>query len=110
MAPTREEAYRLAEGPIMTKYKAYHSWGLGQARVSAGEQDELGQPFEELLKDRFFIGSPDDVAEQIIKFNKRLGINHIVMSMHWPGLEVARSIETMQLLAEEVFPRVRQGL
>ena len=110
VAPTREEAYRLAEGPVMTKYKAYHSWGLGQARVSAGEQDELGQPFEELLKDRFFIGSPDDVAEQIIKFNKRLGINHIVMSMHWPGLEVARSIETMQLLAEEVFPRVRQGL
>ena len=110
VAPTREEAYRLAEGPIMTKYKAYHSWGLGQARVSAGEQDELGQPFEELLKDRFFIGSPDDVAEQIIKFNKRLGINHIVMSMHWPGLEVARSMETMQLLAEEVFPRVRQGL
>ncbi len=110
VAPTREEAYRLSEEPIMTKYRAYHSWGLGQARVSAGEEDELGQPFEELLQDRFFIGSPDDVAEQIIKFNKRIGMNHIVMSMHWPGLEVARSMETMQLLAEEVFPRVRQGL
>ena len=50
------------------------------------------------------------MAEQIIKFNKRVGMNHIVMSMHWPGLEVASSMETMQLLAEEVFPRVRQGL
>ena len=106
MAPTREEAYRLAEGPIMTKYKAYHSWGLGQARVSAGEKTNSGN-LEELLKDRF-IGSPDDVAEQIIKFNKRLGINHIV-SMHWPGGS-GGSIETMQLLAEEVFPRVRHGL
>lgn len=92
----------------MTKYKAYHAWGLGRSRPD--NQDELGQPFEELLKDRFFIGSPDDVAEQIIAFNKRVGMNHIVMSMHWPGLEVARSIETMQLLSEEVFPRVRQGL
>jgi alkanesulfonate monooxygenase SsuD/methylene tetrahydromethanopterin reductase-like flavin-dependent oxidoreductase (luciferase family) len=110
VAPTREEAYELAREPIMTKYRAYHSWGLGQARVGAGEADELGQPFEELLKDRFFIGSPDDVAEQIIKFNKRIGMNHIVMSMHWPGLEVTRSMEAMQLLAEEVFPRVRQGL
>ncbi|PPR64105.1 MAG: Phthiodiolone/phenolphthiodiolone dimycocerosates ketoreductase [Alphaproteobacteria bacterium MarineAlpha4_Bin2] len=110
VAPTREEAYRLAQGPVTTKYNAYHSWGLGQARVSAGEKDELGQPFEELLKDRFFIGSPDDVTEQILRFNKRIGMNHIVMSMHWPGLEIARSMETMQLLAEEVFPRVRQGL
>ena len=107
-APTREEAFRLAEGPLMTKYKAYHAWGLGRSRP--GATDELGQPFEDLIKDRFFIGSPDDVAEQIVKFNKRLGMNHIVMSMHWPGLEIAHSIECMQLLAEEVFPKVRQAL
>ena len=108
VAPTREEAYRLAKKPIMTKYKAYHAWGLGRSRP--GEEDELGQPFEELMKDRFFIGSPDDVAEQIVKFHKRVGMNHVVMSMHWPGLEVARSMESMELFAEEVFPRVRQGI
>ena len=62
------------------------------------------------MKDRFFIGAPDEVTEQIVKFNKRLGMNHIVMSLHWPGLEVARSIETMRILAEEVFPMVRQGM
>jgi len=50
------------------------------------------------------------VAEQIIKFHKRVGTNHIVISMHWPGLEVARSIEAMELFAEEVIPRVRQGI
>jgi len=33
-----------------------------------------------------------------------------VMSMHWPGLEVSRSMEAMELFAEEVFPRVRQGI
>ncbi len=108
VAPTREEAYRVAKEPIMTKYRAYHAWGLGRSRPDA--KDELGQPFEELLKDRFFIGSPDDVAEQMIKFSKRVGMNHVVMSMHWPGLEVSRSMETMQIIAEEVFPRVRQGL
>ncbi len=108
VAPTREEAYRIAKEPIMTKYKAYHAWGLGRSRPDA--EDELGQPFEELLKDRFFIGSPDDVAEQMIKFSKRVGMNHVVMSMHWPGLEISRSMETMQIIAEEVFPRVRQGI
>ena len=53
----------------MTKYKAYHSWGLGNAWALADEEDELGQPFEDLLKYRFFIGSPDEVADLIIKFN-----------------------------------------
>jgi alkanesulfonate monooxygenase SsuD/methylene tetrahydromethanopterin reductase-like flavin-dependent oxidoreductase (luciferase family) len=108
VAPTREEAYRLAKEPIMTKYRAYHAWGLGRSRP--GEEDELGQDFEDLMKDRFFIGSPDEVAEQIVKFHKRVGMNHVVMSMHWPGLEVARSVESMELFAEEVFPRVRQGI
>jgi alkanesulfonate monooxygenase SsuD/methylene tetrahydromethanopterin reductase-like flavin-dependent oxidoreductase (luciferase family) len=108
VAPTREEAFRVAAEPIMTKYKAYHAWGLGQSR--AGKTEELGQSFEDLARDRFLIGSPDDVAEQIIKFNKRVGMNHIVMSMHWPGMEVSRSMEAMQLIAEEVFSKVRQGL
>lgn len=108
VAPTREEAYRLCREPVMTKYAAYHAWGLGRSRPD--NKDELGQPFEELLKDRFFIGSPDDVAEGIIRFHRQTGMNHIVMSMHWPGLDVARSMEAMQLFAEEVMPKVRQGL
>lgn len=108
VAPTREEAYRLCKEPVMTKYAAYHAWGLGRSRPD--NKDELGQPFEELLQDRFFIGSPDDVAEQIIKFNKTIDMNHIVMSMHWPGLEASRSMESLQLFAEEVMPRVVQGL
>jgi len=108
VAPTREEAYRLVKGPIMAKYKAYNAWDVDRAGPDG--TGELGQPFEDLIKDRFFIGSPDDVADQIIKFHKRVGMNHIVLSMHWPGLDVARSIEAMELFAEEVFPRVRQGI
>ncbi|MBT6275784.1 MAG: LLM class flavin-dependent oxidoreductase [Chromatiales bacterium] len=107
VAKTREEAYRLTREPIMNKYKAYFSWGLGQSRP--GATDELGMPFEELLEDRFLIGSPDDVTEQILKFRQRLGVNHIIMSMHWPGMDVARSMEAMALLAEEVMPRVREA-
>ena len=92
----------------MTKYAAYHAWGLGRSRPD--NKDELGQPFEELMEDRFFIGSPDDVAEQIIKFHRRVGMNHVVMSMHWPGLEVAASMDSMRIFAEEVMPRVSEAL
>lgn len=107
VAPTRDEAFRLAEGPIMTKYKAYFSWGLGRSRP--GADDELDQSFAELARDRFFIGSPDDVAEQMLRFRQRLGVNHVVMSLHWPGLDIRHSMDAMQLLADEVFPKVREA-
>jgi alkanesulfonate monooxygenase SsuD/methylene tetrahydromethanopterin reductase-like flavin-dependent oxidoreductase (luciferase family) len=106
VARTREEAFRIAGPALSTKYRAYHSWGLGK---SAGGEDELGQPLEELAKDRFILGSPEEVAEQLLRFNDRLGVNHVVMSLHWPGLDVARSMEAMQMLAEEVFPVVRKA-
>jgi alkanesulfonate monooxygenase SsuD/methylene tetrahydromethanopterin reductase-like flavin-dependent oxidoreductase (luciferase family) len=105
VAPSREEAWRLAEGPIMTKYKAYFSWGLGRSRP--GVADELGQGFEDLMRDRFFIGSPDEVAEQLLRFQSRLGVNHVVMSMHWPGLDYRHSLDSLRLTAEEVMPKLR---
>jgi len=108
VAKTREEAYRLAKEPVMVKYAAYHAWGLGRSR--SDNKDELGQPFEELVKDRFLIGSPDDVAEQVLAFNKRIGMNHIVMSMHWPGLAPERTQESLRLFAEEVMPKVAAAL
>ena len=105
VAPTREKAWRLAEGPIMTKYKAYFSWGLGRSRP--GVSDELGQGFEDLMRDRFFIGSPDEVADQLINFERRLGVNHVVMSMHWPGLDYRHALDSLRLTAAEVMPKVR---
>jgi alkanesulfonate monooxygenase SsuD/methylene tetrahydromethanopterin reductase-like flavin-dependent oxidoreductase (luciferase family) len=105
VAPTREEAWRRAEGPITTKYKAYFSWGLGRSRP--GVADELGQGFADLMRDRFLVGAPDEVAEQLIRFRRRLGVNHVVMSMHWPGLDARHSLDSLQLMAEEVMPKVR---
>ena len=70
----------------------------------------LGQDFEDLMQDRFIIGSPDEVAEQMIALHKRVGANHIVMSTEWAGMAESLAVETIEMLATEVFPRVRQGL
>ena len=64
----------------------------------------------DLAEDRFLIGSPDEVAEQIIAINRRLGVNHLVMSMEWAGMAESLATETMDMFASEVIPRVRAGL
>lgn len=106
VAPTREEAVRLAGPFVSKKYAAYHSTGQSD---QLPEGETLAGGFEELVGDRFLIGSPDDVTEQMIDINKRLGVNHVILSMEWAGMEKNVAMDCMQLMAEEVIPRVRQA-
>jgi len=108
VARTTEEAFRIAEPYLTIKYKVYHEWGQDKA-MPDGDND-LGQAFAELQRDRFLIGSPDDVAEQVASLHKRTGANHIIASMQWPGMPQNQTLDSMHLLAEEVFPRVRQAI
>ena len=106
VASTREEAIRLCAPYLGAKYAAYHSW----RQDMPGDDRGLGQAFEALMADRFLIGSPDEVTEQIVSLHRRLGVNHLVMSTEWAGMPESLAAETMERIAKEVFPRVRQAL
>ena len=69
--------------------------------------NNLGQDFDDLIGDRFLIGSPDEVSDQILKLHSGLGVNHLIMSIEWAGMPQGLILETLQLIAEEVIPRVR---
>ena len=73
------------------------------------EGDDFDHSFDDLLEDRFLLGSPTEVAEQLIRLNRRLGVNHIVASIHWPGMSNGLALEQLHLLAEEVRPLLGVG-
>jgi alkanesulfonate monooxygenase SsuD/methylene tetrahydromethanopterin reductase-like flavin-dependent oxidoreductase (luciferase family) len=106
VAKTRDEAIRLCEPHLGAKYAAYHAWGQD---LPAGDQS-LDQNFESLIGDRFLIGSPDEVAEQIVAIHRRLGVNHLVMSTEWAGMPRSLAFDTIEMMAKELIPRVRQAL
>jgi alkanesulfonate monooxygenase SsuD/methylene tetrahydromethanopterin reductase-like flavin-dependent oxidoreductase (luciferase family) len=106
VAKTKAEAIRLCAPYLGAKYEAYHAWRQDMPDDDRG----LGQAFDALIGDRFLIGSPDEVAEQILALHRRMGVNHLVMSTEWAGMPESLAIETIEMLANEVFPRVRQGL
>ena len=108
VARTREEALRICGPYIEKKYAAYHSWG--QDRQMPEGDNDLGGDFEDLLGDRFLIGSPDEVAEQILALQESIGINHLIMSIEWGGMPHGLILETLQLIAEEVMPKVQKAL
>ena len=108
VAPTREEAAARARPYLEKKYWRYHQWGQDKAMPEG--DDNLGLPYEELIRDRFLLGSPDEVAGQILGFARTLGVNHLVFGIQWAGMPQSMVLDEMHLLAEEVFPRVRAGL
>lgn len=108
VAASREEALRLSAPFLGPKYAAYAAWGQ-EKDMAAGDND-LSGAFEDLAADRFLIGTPDEVAGQIIDINRRLGVNHLVMSMEWAGMDERLALDTMELFAAEVMPKVRSGL
>jgi alkanesulfonate monooxygenase SsuD/methylene tetrahydromethanopterin reductase-like flavin-dependent oxidoreductase (luciferase family) len=107
VARSRDEAVRQCAPFLAAKYKAYNQWGQGQAMPA--DDNDLGLDFDDLVRDRFLLGSPDEVAEQILKLHQATGINHLIMSVQWPGMPQHMVLDVLHMLAEEVFPKVRQG-
>ena len=108
VAKSRDEAMNMARPYLEEKYKVYHEWGQDKAMPEG--DDDLSLDFDDLLDDRFLFGSPDEIAEQIIGYNKRLGVTHMVLGLHWVGMPHSQVVDSMNLFAEEVMPRVKQGL
>ena len=108
VANSREEAIEAAKPFLEVKYKIYHQWGQDKD-MPAGDND-LSLDYDELLEDRFMLGSPAEIAEQVIAHNKSLGINHMILNFHWVGMPQSFTLESMTRFAEEVMPLVEQGL
>jgi alkanesulfonate monooxygenase SsuD/methylene tetrahydromethanopterin reductase-like flavin-dependent oxidoreductase (luciferase family) len=108
VAPTREEAIRICKPYLKTKYEVYHQWGQDKAMPEG--DNNLGLDFEELIRDRFLLGSPNEVAEQMLFLSREFGVNQLIMSIQWPGMPQSLVLETMEILAKEVLPKVKQGI
>lgn len=106
VAPTRAEAIRRAQPYLEEKYKAYRAWGQDRV-MPAG--DDFAEAFTALQEDRFLLGAPAEVAAQINRLHRQLGVNHIVASVHWPGMPNSLALDQLHLLAEEVRPLLPPG-
>jgi alkanesulfonate monooxygenase SsuD/methylene tetrahydromethanopterin reductase-like flavin-dependent oxidoreductase (luciferase family) len=100
---SREKALEEATGYLGAKYDAYAGWG--QDRVLPG-RPSFRTSFEELARDRFIVGSPDDCAEQLRRYT-RLGVDSCHLRMNWPGMPASLSRQSLQLFADEVLPSLR---
>ena len=107
-APSHDAAVEIAAPYIKRMYDAYATWGQDKA-MAKGDCD-LTQDYSDLARDRFIVGDPDEVAEEMLRYHRVLGVNHIIMSVQGVGMPQGQVLDTFHLMAEEVFPKVRQAI
>jgi len=101
VAPDRRAAVQECRPFLEAKYKAYGSWGQDKA-LPEGDSFDVG--FDELVRDRFIIGDPDDCVREIRRYASALGANCFIFRIQWPGMEQAKVLRSIELLATRVFP------
>jgi alkanesulfonate monooxygenase SsuD/methylene tetrahydromethanopterin reductase-like flavin-dependent oxidoreductase (luciferase family) len=105
VAETDRQALDRFEPYIKEFYDWYEAAGQAEAMETpeAIDLDAAGLG-------RFAIGSPETVADDLVHLHDDLGIDCVIMYMHRPGIPQAQTLEAMELLGEEVIPRVEERI
>ena len=101
---TREQALSLGQPYLEGKYQAYAGWG--QDKALPGEES-FRVPFDDLARDRFLIGDPEDVVSEIKRYEADLGVTHMIFRLQWPGMPHSEAMRQIQLMGREVIPHFR---
>ena len=103
VAPSQRQA--LSEGAryIAGKYQSYHEWGQDDAMP---DDETFVLEAEELARDRFIVGDPVAVREEVARYRDRLGLQSMSFRVQWPGMDNEQVLRTIRLLGEEVLPHV----
>lgn len=98
VAETDGEAQRLAQGPSEVYYSMIRNNG-GDPTATGLEPDGSGRR-------NLMYGSPDTVAEQILRFKEECDLDRVDLLVHIPGLSEEAVRQTLTLYSTEVAPKV----
>lgn len=97
IGPSRAAAIDACRSAIDSKYATYSAWGQDSFLDQA---DKFGQPLDDFINDRLLIGDASYVRAEIRRYRERLGVNHFVFRVNWPGLPIESSLNTIRYLGE----------
>jgi alkanesulfonate monooxygenase SsuD/methylene tetrahydromethanopterin reductase-like flavin-dependent oxidoreductase (luciferase family) len=105
IAPTREAAFDEARPYLIQKYKAYADWGLDKPMP---KDESLSVPYEDLARDRFIMGTPDECRAEIERYHRVLGVSHFLLRLQWPGMPQRLVLKRIELVGQGVIPALRR--
>jgi alkanesulfonate monooxygenase SsuD/methylene tetrahydromethanopterin reductase-like flavin-dependent oxidoreductase (luciferase family) len=104
LAPSREQAWAEAAPYLARKYAVYTDWGQDKAVPT---DQTFDRPLEDLARDRFIIGTPDDFLTQARRYADELGVTTLLLRVQWPGMPRQQVLDQIRLIGESVLPGLR---
>jgi alkanesulfonate monooxygenase SsuD/methylene tetrahydromethanopterin reductase-like flavin-dependent oxidoreductase (luciferase family) len=102
---SRDKAVEAARPHLEGKYRTYSQWGLDKPMPKS---ESLSTPFEELSRDRFIIGTPQECLQEIRRHHERVGTDHFLLRLQWPGMPQPHVMRQIELVGTEVIPELRR--
>ena len=101
VAPTTEEAFETVRPYLEPRFQKYFEWD-GQN----GSSGDGVSNFQSLADERFLVGTPAEVCEEIDRCDEEVGLSHLLLRVHWPGLSYEKSARCIELFGDAVLPHV----
>ena len=108
VAFVHEDARRAREivGPAISYQRTrYAEWGADRDKP----KPKPIQP-EDLPWERYMVGTPDEVADALIRLHSEAPYDHLCFWGRFPGVTHEEAIANIRLFATEVVPRVRDAV
>lgn len=94
--PDGDEAFDTVQPYLKSKFESYAGWGLDGVDFD---------DFREAAEDRFLIGSPESVLEDLEEYAE-IGVDHVVLRVQYPGMDAATTRECLETMSDEVIPHL----
>ena len=104
IAATEEKARELAERHLMINYKNEYGGGTWNHPLIGAEDSTRVDVLDEIGKDRFIVGTPEQCIQQIQAFREKVGMDELICRLFFPGMPHEHILEELRLLAREVLP------
>lgn len=113
VAESASEARRVAGKAVMDALN-FANWRGARIfldpdeTIAPEEETRLGKELTfDFVNDRALLfGSPDEVLQKLVELHGETGISQIIFKSCWPGLPHEQTLRSMQLLTQEVLPRL----
>jgi alkanesulfonate monooxygenase SsuD/methylene tetrahydromethanopterin reductase-like flavin-dependent oxidoreductase (luciferase family) len=94
-----DEVYRVQYKPERV--------GLSYFDKATGERKALtsDNPYfmsEEFMQERWFLGTPADIAKKIVEWQPRLGMDHLIFTPRPPGMPLKQAVDELAAIAKVV--------
>jgi alkanesulfonate monooxygenase SsuD/methylene tetrahydromethanopterin reductase-like flavin-dependent oxidoreductase (luciferase family) len=107
IADTDEHAHDMAEKHLLINYRDEYGGGKWQHPLIGKEDPSPVSKLESISQNRFLIGSPKTVIQEIQRFKDSFQVDHLICRLYFAGIPHSFIMQELKLLADEVIPVFR---